>query len=89
MRRRVTFSRNVTKMGLYGVMGDGSTGPGVASVLANAVVVEWSGNLIEARSGGTGPSLPAGVGNVSVPFGGLAALLDPVTFKLLTGTAGY
>lgn len=84
----LVFSRNVTRMGNYGITGDGSTGPGLPSLLAMARVTEWNGNLIEASAARTVP-LPSGVGNTLVPAGGLAALLNPTTWKLLSGAAGY
>jgi len=82
----ITFARNVLRTGEYGIMGDGSTGPGLASLTSYATVVDFSGNVIEMTDKRT-IALPAG--NQIVPFGGLAALLNPSTFKLLTGAAGY
>ena len=84
----LTFSRNVLRAGAYGIMGDGSTGPGVSSLNAYATVVEWNGNVIEHDKART-ITYPTGTGNVLLPPGGLAALIDPKTFKLLSGTAGY
>lgn len=84
----LTFSRNVLHAGAYGIMGDGSTGPGLASLLAYATVVEWNGNVIEHDKART-LTYPTGTGNVLLPPGGLAPLLDPRTLKLLSGTAGY
>jgi len=84
----LTFSRNVTKAGAYGITGDGSTVVGLPSLLANAVVVEWAGNLIEHHPE-RAVTYPDGAGNVLLPPGALAALLDPKTFKLLSGVAGY
>lgn len=83
----ITFSRNVLRTGDYGIMGDGSTGPGLSSLLANARVVEFAGNVIEMSDQRTIP-LPPNPGQV-LKFGALAALLDPATFKLLAGGAGY
>jgi hypothetical protein len=80
----LVFTRNVLKTGLYGVMGDGSTGPGTASLTAYAVVQDFTGNVIEMTK-----PIPLPAGNTLVAAGGLAALLDPVTFKLLAGGAGY
>lgn len=82
----LTFARNVLKTGAYGIMGDGSTGPGLASLTSYATVVDFTGNVIEMTNQRT-ISLPPG--NQIVTFGGLAALLNPTTFKLLNGTAGY
>jgi hypothetical protein len=81
----ITVQGNVTKSGAYGIMGDGSTGPGTPS-LALTSVVAFAGNVIE-KSADRGIPYPAG--NTLVPVGGLAALIDPSTFKLLTGDAGY
>ena len=83
----ITFSRNVLRTGDYGIMGDGSTGPGLASLLANARVVEFAGNVIEMSDQRTIP-LPTNPGQV-LKAGALAALLDPSTLKLLAGGAGY
>jgi hypothetical protein len=85
----LTFSRNVLHAGAYGIMGDGSTGPGMASLLAYATIVEWNGNVIEHDKARTIGYPTTGTGNVLLPAGGLAALLDPKTLKLLSGTAGY
>lgn len=81
----VTFSRNVAKAGAYFATGDGTT-VGLPSMVAYSTVVEWNENIIESKAS---LSYPAGTGNTIVPVGGLAALLNPTTFKLLTGTAGY
>jgi hypothetical protein len=84
----LTFSRNVTKAGEYGIAGDGSVSMGVPSLMQYANIVEWNGNIIE-----NGPGrvwmYPTGVANQVLANGALAALLNPTTFKLLSGTAGY
>lgn len=82
----LAFSRNVGAAGEYGVMGDGSTGPGLPSLLANAVLREWAGNVIE-QSGARTIQFPAGT--TLVAPGGLLSLLDPLTWKLRGGGAGY
>jgi hypothetical protein len=84
----LTFSRNVVRAGQYGIMGDGSTGPGLPSLLAYATVTEWNGNVIEHNPART-LSYPAGTGNTLLQPGALASLLDPKTLKLLSGAAGY
>lgn len=84
----LTFSRNVVRAGQYGIMGDGSTGPGVPSLLAYATVTEWNGNVIEHNAARV-VSYPAGTGNRLLAAGALAALLDPATKKLLGGGAGW
>jgi len=86
-RTPITFSRNVLRTGSYGIMGDGSTGPGLASLLANTAIVEFAGNVIEMTPERT-IALPPAPGQV-LKAGALAALLDPTTFKLLAGGAGY
>jgi len=83
----ITWSRNVHRTGDYGIMGDGSTGPGLASLTSYARVVEFAGNVIEMSDVRTIP-LPPNPGQV-LKAGALAALLDPTTFKLLAGGAGY
>lgn len=83
----LTFSRNVTKSGDYGVTGVG-TGAGTPSLTPNVQLVEWNGNVIE-KSAARSIPYPTGTGNVLVAPGGLAALLNPMTYKLLSGTAGY
>lgn len=85
----LTFSRNVLHAGAYGIMGDGSTGPGTASLLSYATLVEWNGNVIEHDAARTVSYPTTGTGNILLPPGGLAALIDPKTFKLLSGNAGY
>jgi hypothetical protein len=85
----LTFSRNVLHAGEYGIMGDGSTGPGTASLLSYATLVEWNGNVIEHDKARTVSYPTTGTGNVLLAPGALAALLDPVTFKLRSGVAGY
>jgi hypothetical protein len=83
----ITWSRNVHRTGDYGIMGDGSTGPGLASLTSYARIVEFAGNVIEMSDQRTIP-LPPNPGQV-LKAGALAALLDPATFKLLAGGAGY
>lgn len=83
----VTWSRNVHRTGQYGITGDGSTGPGLASFNAYATAVDFSGNVIEMTDQRT-ITLPPGANRI-LKFGELAALLDPSTFKLLAGGAGY
>lgn len=83
----ITWSRNVHRTGDYGIMGDGSTGPGLASLTSYARVVEFAGNVIEMTDQRT-IALPPNPGQV-LKAGALAALLDPTTFKLLAGGAGY
>jgi hypothetical protein len=86
----LTFARNVVRAGAYGVMGDGSTGPGTPSLLAYATLADWSGNVIEHDATRIVPYPPStGAPNTLLPAGGLAALLDPRSLKLLSGTAGY
>lgn len=82
----ITFARNVLRTGDYGITGDGSTGVGLPSLTPNATIVDFSGNVIEMTDQRT-ITLPPG--NQIVKFGGLAALLNPTTLKLLSGTAGY
>jgi hypothetical protein len=82
----ITFSRNVLRTGDYGIMGDGSTGPGLASLTSYTTVVEFSGNVIEMSDLRT-IALPPN--NQIVKAGALAALLNPTTLKLLAGGAGY
>ena len=82
----LTFSRNVLRTGDYAITGDGSTSVGLASLTAYATVVDFSGNVIE-MSDVRSFTFPGT--NQIVKFGGLAALLDPATLKLLNGTAGY
>lgn len=79
----LTFTNNVFRAGTYGVSGDGSTAMGLPSLMAFCSLTDWSGNVI----GGGAYSWPAG--QVVVSNTSFTALLDPVTFKLLSGTAGY
>ena len=81
---RLWFTNNVCLSGTYGVTGDGSTAIGLDSLLAFCELVAWSGNLI----GGSG-SLKWPQGQAVLTSTALLAQLDPVTCKLLTGTAGY
>jgi hypothetical protein len=80
----LTFTQNVVRTGTYGVTGDGSQGFGLPSLLAYCSLTDWFGNILEATATWTWP-----VGQTTVPKGSLATLLDPLTFKLLNGTAGY
>jgi hypothetical protein len=81
----LTFTNNVTKSGNYGISS-------AAYVVGTPTLMGWTsgltftGNVIE-LTGQRTIAYPAG--NQLVAPGGLAALLDPVTFKLLGGTAGY
>jgi hypothetical protein len=84
----LTYSRNVTRAGEYGIAGDGAVAMGLPSLLQFATVVEWNGNVIE-HGAGRRWTYPSGTGNKLLAPGGLAPLLDPKTFKLLSGTAGY
>lgn len=84
----LTFSRNVTTSGAYGVTGDGSTAIGTPTLTAQTTIVDWSGNVIEMTQERTIP-LPNAAGNRLLAAGALRSLLDPVTLKLLTGGAGY
>jgi hypothetical protein len=83
----LTYSRNVARGGEWGITGDGNATFGLPSLTQFATVVEWNGNILE--HGARAWTYPAGTGNVYVSPGGLAALLDPKTFKLLSGVAGY
>jgi hypothetical protein len=81
----LVWAHNVHPSGIYGVSGDGTMAMGTASLLQFATVLDFGGNVIEAAAQPV--KLPAG--STIVPNGGLAALLAPGTFKLLSGTAGY
>lgn len=80
----LVFRDNVARTGTYGVTGNGLTGSGMPSLLAYATLTEWSGNIL---AGPTSVKWPNGQTVLSVTA--FAALLDPVTFKLKEGTAGY
>jgi hypothetical protein len=82
----LTFTNNVAKAGLYAITGDGdpTTPFGLAVLLKFATVVEWTGNVIERSESHTWPA-----GQVTLEPGALASLLDPTTYKLRIGTAGY
>jgi hypothetical protein len=73
----LTFVDNVLKQGEYGINNNDSR---------TYRVVEFAGNVIELHPDRTvcGPA----AGNLRVPYGSLDALLDPTTYKLLSGTAG-
>jgi len=81
----LTFTGNVAKGGAYGVSALGLT-IGLPALQALATLVNFSGNIIEKTAERT-IAWPAG--NTLIEPGALAALLDPTTFKLLAGTAGY
>jgi hypothetical protein len=80
----LTFTNNVARGGQYPITGDGNQAFGTPSLIAFATVAAWSGNVIE---DGAGWSWPAGQSVLAKDE--LAALLDPTTYKLLSGTAGY
>jgi hypothetical protein len=82
------FNDNVVAAGLYGISGDGSVGMGLPSLTQWATVLQWNGNIIEKGSSGAW-QYPTGTGNTILPYGSLLPLLNPTTFKLLNGTAGY
>ena len=84
----LTYSHNVTRAGEYGIAGNGEVAMGLPSLRQYATVVEWNGNIIE-HGAERKWTYPEGKGNKLVAAGGLAALLDPKTFKLRSGTAGY
>jgi hypothetical protein len=80
----LTYRNNVAKAGLYAITGDGNQAFGLPSLQAFAIIAEWAGNVIE---DGDTHAWPAG--QTVLPKDGLAPLLDPQTYKLLTGTAGW
>jgi hypothetical protein len=80
----LTFTDNVAVGGLYDITGDGNQAFGLPSLLAFVTLAQWERNLIESWEGRAYPA-----GQTTVGRGELAALLDPVTFKALQGTAGY
>lgn len=79
----LTFTNNVTLPGSYGATGNGTT-IGLPTLQAFTTIAAWSGNIIEAEPYVTWPA-----GQTVIPKGSLLGLLDPKTFKLLSGTAGY
>lgn len=83
----LTFVANVAQAGAYGITGDG-TGVGLPTLATYTRVVAWDENLIEHHPDRT-LSYPGGTGNTYVAPGGLASLLHPTTFKVLSGTKGY
>lgn len=80
----LTFTNNVAKSGTYGVTGDGTRTIGLDSLMDFCRLIDWSGNLIGGPSTIKWPS-----GQQVVTNAQLMALLDPNTFKILNGTAGY
>jgi hypothetical protein len=78
----LTFVENVMAQGEYGINAGSFSYPFDPIV----TFVKFTGNLIEQH-----PARQIRIpdGNTWVPAGGLAALLDPKTLKLLAGTAGY
>lgn len=82
----LTFARNVLRSGSYGITGNGTTVIGLPSLLAFCTVTEFTGNVIERTAERT---IAWPQGNTLVAPAGLAALLDPKTWKLLSGGAGY
>lgn len=80
----LTFTDNVAKGGEYGVTSSG-LGVGLPSLNAMATVVAFHNNVIE-KTAARGIAWPPG--NTLIEPGLLSTLLDPVTFKLKTGTAG-
>lgn len=81
----LTFTANVAKSGAYGISGT-NAGVGLPSLLAYTTLVDVSGNVLEKSAERNIPYPP---GNTLVEPGGLQALIDPVTFKLRNGQAGY
>jgi hypothetical protein len=81
----LTFTANVARSGAYGITLSNTT-VGLPSLMASVTLVDWSGNIIEKTAART-IKWPAGT--TLVEPGGLAALLDPTTYKLLAGGAGY
>lgn len=85
VRSPFTFSDNVVAQGAYGVSGT-NTGVGLNTLNVYTNLVAFTGNVIEKNPERQAPLPP---GNTWVDIGGLAALLDPTTLKVKTGTAGY
>jgi hypothetical protein len=82
VKTSLTFVDNVLAQGEYGMNAGDYPYPFEPLV----TFVKFTGNVIEQH-----PARQIRVpdGNTWVPAGGLAALLDPKTLKLLSGTAGY
>jgi hypothetical protein len=80
----LTVTNNVFASGEYAVTGNGAQSFGLPSLQAFTTGLVWSGNVIEATANWPWPD-----GQSTVPKGALAGLLDPGTFKLKSGTAGY
>jgi hypothetical protein len=80
----LTFTNNVATAGAYAVTGHGDTTFGLPTLQAYTTLTAWSGNVIESAGSWKWPA-----GQAIVSAGGLAALIDPTTFKLLSGSAGY
>jgi hypothetical protein len=78
------FTNNVAKAGTYAITGDGNQAFGLPSLTAFATVIWWQGNVIE-----DGRPWPWPAGQTVLALGGLAPLLNPVSYKILAGSAGY
>jgi hypothetical protein len=83
----LTFTANVVRTGEYGISGAGLT-VGLPSLEAYCTLVQWMENVIEQNAP---PDRPMAwpEGQTTLAAGELASLLDPVTLKMLAGTAGY
>lgn len=84
-RSPLTFTANVARSGDYGFTGDNTT-VGLPSLLTYSLVQAFTDNIIETT---TARTLSYPVGTEILAAGQLAARLNPTTFKLLNGTAGY
>lgn len=83
----LTFTNNVAKAGTYAITGDGdpSTPFGVAVLRQFTTIRSWSGNIIEEKT--NAHLWPEG--QVTVAPGSFLTLLNPMTFKLVSGGAGW
>lgn len=85
VKSALTFTANAALSGQYGAAGSNMV-VGLPSLQGYTTIVDFTGNVIE-KTAARAIAWPAG--NTLVEPGALAALLDPKTFKLKTGTAGY
>lgn len=81
----LAFLDNVVRSGEYGIS-SAEAAVGVPTLELWAPGYQFAGNVIEQSAD---RNIPYPSGNTVVPAGQLSALLDPVTFKLLSGEVGY
>lgn len=87
VQTKLVFVDNVVASGAYGIS-SAEYGVGVPTLNGWTPGAPFSGNVIE-KSSDSSRTIQYPANNTIVDFGKLLSLLDPATFKLLSGTVGY